>query len=80
MKQNQKNMLDGDSVVVVPVVSRPRLPKRFVKHKCTDSELISVSFKVNTYVEFPEYLSRYYEQKTINNKLVYIEREKIIQK
>lgn len=70
-------MLGGDSMVVVPVVSRSRLPRRLIKRKCTDSELISVSFKVNTYVEFPEYISRYYEQKTINNKLVYIEREKI---
>lgn len=70
-------MLGGDSMVVVPVISRPRLPKRFVKHKCTESELISVSFKVNIYVEFPEYISRYYEQKAINNKLVYTEREKI---
>lgn len=64
-------------MVVIPVIQRPKIPKRFVKQKCIESELISVSFKVNTNVKFPEYVSRYYEEKIINNSLVYIEKEKL---
>lgn len=67
-------------MIVVPVVSRPRIPKKYVKSKCTHYELISVEYKVNTFVEFPETKSRYYESKTLNSKLVYIEKEQVLLK
>lgn len=65
-------------MIVVPVVSKPRIPKKYIKSKCTHSELISVEYKVNTFVKFPEIKNRYYESKILNNQLVYIEKEKIL--
>lgn len=64
-------------IVIPPVIPKPRIPKRFVKQKCKHSELISVTFKVDTLVEFPEYINRYYEKGILNNQLVYMEREQI---
>lgn len=70
-------MLGGDSVVVIPMVSRTNFPKKYVKEKCTYRKLIGVKYKVNTFVEFEEIKERYYENKIFNNKLVYVEQERI---
>lgn len=64
-------------MIVVPVIPKPRIPKVFVKRKCIENKLISVTFKVNTCIKFSECVSRYYEQRIINNELVYIGKEKV---
>lgn len=64
-------------MIVVPVVNKPKIPRKYIKEKCIHSKLISVEYKVNTYIKFEKFIERYYENKMFNNKPCIVEKEKL---